>query len=161
VDFHFAEQEIRYEKLLQEIGQGKIKGNLSTIYWSRWYRLLSGYGERPGKAFIVTLMMILFFPLVLSAIKIDYVSQLPFVYQAIAGSTYLTLPLKLWEMVKINSPEYFNMMVHLITPFSWRKQFAASEGLMFYQYLLIFFQLFLLGIQLPLMVLAVRRRFKR
>ncbi|MCH8314195.1 MAG: hypothetical protein IID17_14565 [Nitrospinae bacterium] len=64
-------------------------------------------------------------------------------------------------MVKINSPEYFKIMAQLITPFSWKKQLEADEGLMFYQYFLILGQIFLLGIQLPLLVLAIRRRFKR
>lgn len=95
----------------------------SILLLAFFYRLLSGYGERPERA-IIMFFLLLF------------------------GFSVMVFPFNDWQ--------FFQTLADLITPFSWRKGNLESH-----HFLLIPFQLFLLGIQLPIMILAIRRRFKR
>lgn len=129
--FHYGEQEIRREILWK-------KRSLFNWFLSWCYKWLSGYGEKPWWALVTTLFSILLFSFIL--ILLD-------------GTSLTFLP---------------EVLVEVITPFSWKGSESLKATLtnthgidLLRIYLLIVFQILFLGIQLPLLVLAVRRRFKR
>lgn len=67
-----------------------------------------------------------------------------------------------WILYLAGDYGYWESMVRLITPFSWRADLAPGKSLSLTDhFFLIPFQIILLAIQVPLLVMAVRRRFKR
>ncbi len=134
-EFHFAEQEIRKEILKRELKSEKDllkKATISySIYLSWCYKWFSGFGERPARAVGVFLGL---FALLWVGVSL---------FDGIEGG--------------------FRPFVDVSTPFSWAKPLVKGDPLVWKWYFLglIPGQLLLFGIQLPLMILAVRRRFKR
>jgi hypothetical protein len=149
-DFHYGEQEFRREILKLE--SKNLKGFKAkcghffsrTLSW--FYKRLSGYGEQPGRAVRV----------------------------------FLGLFVALWLGVSCldGRKGVFRPFVEVSTPFSWAKRNLSQpwpptppskeissvdppSNWKPYYWFLIPGQLFLFGIQLPLTILATRRRFKR
>jgi len=64
----------------------------------------------------------------------------------------------------VNGPVFFKTLMQTLSPFSWKV--IADEKIIndsnWWQYVVFFVgQLLLLGIQFPMMVMTVRRQFKR
>lgn len=145
-DFHYGEQEIGLE-ILQKEGKGlKEPGNKFKFWLAIWYRYMSGFGEKPGQAIKVFCQVLLGFTFILAMIGSDY-----------SGITSM----KFVDILSTGFLKLFNTAIELITPLSWRYTLGKIGSDWFYYFLLICGQVFLLGMQLPLLILAVRRRFKR
>jgi len=142
-NFHYGEQEIRRRILLKDWNKlpnfgfwpwGDVKkvSHIGSLYaTTTLYKWLSGYGERLGKAIMVFLLLLFAIPFLLC-----------------------------W--IKSGPPEkYFDILVQLIAPASWAKPGVKVSGDPAFYVFLIFSQIVLLGVQLPLLIMAVRRRFKR
>jgi hypothetical protein len=163
--FHFSEQELRLERLeanrnerrktrewpkfpdfkTKKLNSTQIKAYSKELwrviatdtksyflsFLTRCYRFLSGYGERPARAVGV----------------------------------FVGVFALLWVGVGVFDGQEgaFKPFVEVSTPFSWAKPLVKGDPLIWKWHflLLIPVQLFLIGVQLPLMILAVRRRFKR
>lgn len=136
-DFHYGEQEIRLErfKLIRKLERKNFK-HLDGYILTTLYKLLSGYGERPLRAFLVFIGGLLFSALLL------------FNIENFAEPTQ-------------GKASYFKALVQLITPFSWKNGLQDNFSFTWDKFILIGSQFLLLGVQLPLMVLAIRRKFKR
>ncbi len=142
--FHFAEQEIKYEKMKL------YEKNWFNKFLTYCYFFLSGYGERPPQAFFMLIFFLLIAVIVLSfnAVFSFGVFWLAFMdFQEILGL--------MWKNYVIKA------VFDLVTPFSWKTLLTSGLNTNWYLFSLIIFQFFLLGIQLPLTVMAIRRRFKR
>jgi len=140
-DFHYGEQEIRRERLLKEQGTWKNLGNLPIWVLTWFYKFLSGYGERPWRAALI--FFILLFVLTLN----NFIG-----YDSMRFDKYTSF----WGL------KVFKSFVHIVVPFSWKdkvKKIGISNWCPYLVFIL--GQLFLILIQLPLMILAIRRRFKR
>lgn len=134
-EFHFGEQEIR-RKGFDE--------------WWRWgfsltniYRASCGYGERPVRAFLVLLALILFFALSDIAIPL-YTSFDPISTNAGFWYTKLT-----------------KAFAHVLIPFDKAANIKRISNVNFWYYPLLFIGKILIYLQTTMFVLAVRRRFKR
>ncbi len=144
--FHYEEQETR-KKILE------LKGFSFDLLLSRCYKWLSGYGEKPWRAINSALGMILLFSIVLAVMNSEFrglgeLSSLQFAEKGLS--------------------KLFGAIIEIVTPFSWKSSkslletFTDLHGVKLWRIvLLVLFQIILLGIQLPLLVMAVRRRFKR
>lgn len=101
------------------------------------YRLVAGYGEKPLRALLCLALVILLSPLLIpDAIEVDSVTDLC-------------------------SRDYFQTVIRLITPFSWRNESGCINITNAKHYIPLIFTQILIYIQLPLLIMAVRRRFKR
>ncbi|MCH8314194.1 MAG: hypothetical protein IID17_14560 [Nitrospinae bacterium] len=60
-DFHYGEQEVRRERLIKEKGFYTDIPNIFKYLLATFYKAVSGYGERPERAVLATLVMLLFF----------------------------------------------------------------------------------------------------
>ncbi|MFQ5674215.1 MAG: hypothetical protein ACE5G9_14130 [Nitrospinales bacterium] len=141
--FHFGEQEIR-RKILQREKNSKNKLERLLIWC---YRFLSGYGERAGRASTVFLGGLLAASLVLALVSADY-----------SGIAKMGV----WQILRTGLVKWFGSGVEIVTPFSWRYTMDGINSSNWFRYaILIFSQIALLGVQLPLLIMAVRRRFKR
>lgn len=154
--FHYGEQEIR-KKILELENKKRFLPSF-PLFLAQCYKWFSGYGERPWRALVSTLVMAFLFSLVLAALNIN---------------TDIKVLLSQEEFFEKGVAKLFKSFAEVITPLSWSfswKETATSwvefwakltfiKGLRLF--FLVVFQVFLLGIQLPLLVLAVRRRFKR
>jgi uncharacterized protein YjbI with pentapeptide repeats len=142
-DFHYGEQEIHREILRKEGWRCNLFKRFLT--WS--YSGLSGYGERPLNAVCWFFGLFFLFSTVLS----------------LGHSHFAFPPGKIYEIANRGGSRLLQSMMHLITPGIWKdiwkEELAISN--MLYLGLLVIFQILLLGVQLPLLVLAVRRWFKR
>jgi hypothetical protein len=138
--FHHGEQDIKQKIRLCE----RTSANQLDWILGGWYKWSSGYGEKPLQTLIATLIL---------------VSSLTLFNCATNGfmGAELSQPF-------LSGPVFFKTLVQSISPFSWKV--IAEEGyiteLNWWQYAEFFSgQVLLLGIQLPLLVMTVRRRFKR
>lgn len=130
--FHYGEQEMRRLRI-GWWGRNIILLNL--------YRACSGYGERAPRAFVYVLIVIFLFSGML--LLVDFKDVL----QVWNPSELLTTCTKI--------------VVELITPFSWRGKIGDITGSNLWHYAFLILGQILLYIQIPLLIMAVRRRFKR
>ena len=144
-DFHYGEQEIR-RKILEHKGL-KNPDNLIPWILSTVYKAVSGYGERPWRAIMVSICSLFILTGMLTWAGTDF-SQLNH------------LPPQEWFFK--GGVKAFKSFLILITPFSWKQEITgiAPSNFWFY-FCLVSGQIFFLAIQVPLLVMAVRRRFKR
>jgi hypothetical protein len=147
--FHKSEQEILQIILLDKL-QGKniyskdFFSNLVIFIFGGWYKWSSGYGEKLSLALRSTAGLALVLTLYNCATN------------GFMGAE-LTQP---W----VNGPVFFKTLMQTLSPFSWKV--IADEKIIndsnWWQYVVFFVgQLLLLGIQFPMMVMTVRRQFKR
>ncbi len=139
-EFHYGEQEIRMEILKRKIAW---RNKFFLKSFSTLYKELSGFGERPLRSIIIFLCVWLLSALLLDSFKVGF---------DLNG---------LKSFYSFSKPDYFKTLIKLITPFSWKKELEGIYPFSWSKAFLIGSQIFLLGVQLPLMVMAIRRRFKR
>jgi hypothetical protein len=154
--FHNSEQEIRQKILLDKLQFKNISlknlfsflktflSNLVIFIFGGWYKLSSGYGEKPSQA-------------ILSVLGLALVLTL-FNYNNLEFMSLEKRP------TGINIRLLFETFMHTISPFSWKiiadKNYITDSN--WCQYAMFFGgQLILLVIQVPMLVMAVRRQFKR
>ncbi len=138
--FHQGEQEIKQKIRLCE----RTSANQLDWVLGGWYKWSSGYGEKPLQTLIATLILV-------SSLTLFNCATNRFM------GAELSQPF-------LSGPVFFKTLIQSISPFSWKV--IAEEGyiteLNWWQYAEFFAgQVLLLGIQLPLLVMTVRRRFKR
>jgi hypothetical protein len=173
-DFHYGEQEVRREILIREPPWWRPITNLPISFLSILYKWSSGYGERPERAVLMTLLLAVGLTI--------YNGRLPG-FMGVENTGLFPNPQIAWEFLQ-SPPEnpgitvlkeffirffsegktFFKVLLHSLSPFSFKvvleKGFITSTN-WFHYTVFFFWQIILLGIQLPLLVMAVRRRFKR
>ncbi len=134
-DFYYGEMEIR--RLMSD--KWSAEGILICMY--KWFH---GYGEEPVRAFKWLLALVF--------LVVPFSLFLPHLFPPVHFSCHeiANLPHK-----------YLNAFVELTTPFSWFKKAQNGINSNYWHYIVIMIGQILLYIQLPLFLLAVRRRFKR
>ncbi len=135
-DAHYGEKEMR------RLQMDRVTQWISLIYP---YRIFVGYGERPLRAFGTLIGAMFGF------------SFLILLVSSIASGTLFDSNLDC-KTIAVN---YSRTLISLITPFSWRTAFKTLELHQIPETGLLIFLQIILYIQIPLLVMSVRRRFKR
>lgn len=139
-DFHFAAMEMK-------LAQAREKGRRGRALALWFYKILSGYGERPVRAFVFWLLGVLGFGLLFAwlgdwSIK-ETVGFWDSLEPALRYAFHHALPFKLGQWNQTSSPE----TITLTGPW-WIWWLSGIETI-------------LLTAQFAFFVLALRRRFKR
>ena len=132
--FHQSEQEVRQKILLREPGIS----NIFVWFFGFLYKWSSGYGEKPVRTLIVTLSLAF-------------------------GLTWFNSVTKGSADVEASSV-FFEAMVQTFSPFSWKailEEAVITADNVWRYYVYFTGQVLLLGIMVPLLVMTVRRYFKR
>ena len=137
--FHYGEQEMRRKGFYW---LGRLFG-LTHVY-----KLIAGYGEKPQRAGLSALALLL-----ITSITIIFLKGLE-------GGMAVgdLLQIKDWYQVTVS---IFKTSVGVITPFSWRGEISQITGSNWWHYAVLIIGQILLYVQIPLFIMAVRRRFKR
>jgi hypothetical protein len=153
-DFHYGEQEIRRKIVWLKIWEKSSFENFGLEIWAKFkllgfwalttfYKISSGYGESTFRAIFIFFIMLFSLAWFLDSFIVGF--------DLIKWKNFFTT----------DRPNYFKTVVKLITPFSWRNDLLPNNDFSWDKVFLVFSQFGLLGVQLPLMVMAIRRRFKR
>jgi len=154
-DFHYGEQEMRREIL-------KADGKNVMYLLATLYKNFSGFGENPLMALRVMVRLLLMFSLSICLFSVDWNAVAQINWYEIKVFSFPFFAEKCKEIFSQGFGEIFRAMVKLITPFSWRSEIKGIQGWGIFEYsLLILGQLLILAVQTPLLVLSIRRWFKR